>query len=200
MYWCILIDWMSQSAVALYIYRVGWTYPVRNPYYRSRSIKILIWLGLLDRSDQSDLPVRPVGPCRTGHSASIGQTGWCQFWLSIYAPCFLVKLACQKTSFWAKIVEGRWLTLHRPFFVLRAINNYRPCLSQVDVEATCFGRHTFFMIADVIGTASTFCSIAFFLCIRCSLRFWVWDKPEGHHLGCKYFESCSLLFSFFLLQ
>ena len=47
-----LIDWISQSAVALYIYRVGWTYPVRNPFYRSESTKNLILLGLLlDRSD-----------------------------------------------------------------------------------------------------------------------------------------------------
>jgi len=64
-----------QSTVTLYIYRAGWTYPVRNLYYRSRSIKILIWLRLLlDRSDRSDPPVRPVGPCRTGHSAPTGQT------------------------------------------------------------------------------------------------------------------------------
>ena len=49
------IDWISQSAVALYIYRVGWTYPARNPFYRSRSTKIVIVLGLLfDWSDRSD--------------------------------------------------------------------------------------------------------------------------------------------------
>ena len=37
--------------------------------------KTLIVLGLyMDLSDRSDLPVRPVGPCRTGHSASTGQT------------------------------------------------------------------------------------------------------------------------------
>jgi len=45
------------------------------------------------------------------------------------------------------------------------------CSNQVDVETTCFGRHTFFMIADVFGSASTCCSIASFLRILCSLRF-----------------------------
>ena len=52
-----------QSAVTLYIYRMGWTYPAKNPVYRSKSIKnpscTRTLLG----------PVRPVGPCRTGHSA-----------------------------------------------------------------------------------------------------------------------------------
>ena len=71
------------------------------------------------------------------------------------------------------------------------------CSIQVDVETTCFGRHTFFML--IVFAASTYCSIDS-LCKHCSLRIWVWDKPEGHHLSCKYFESCSLLFSFSLLQ
>ena len=30
--------------------------------------------------------------------------------------------------------------------------------------------------------------------------FWVWDKPEGHHLGCKYLLSCFMTFSPSLLQ
>ena len=65
-----LIDWISQSAVALYIYRVGWTYPARNPFYRSESTKNLILLGLLlDRSvscraGYSAQPVRPLGQTR----------------------------------------------------------------------------------------------------------------------------------------
>ena len=51
-----------QSAVALYIYRVGWTYPASNPFYRSRSIRILIVLGFrVDWSDRSDPPIRPIG-------------------------------------------------------------------------------------------------------------------------------------------
>ena len=37
----VLIDWISQSAVTIYIYRVGRTYPARNPIYRSKSVKIL---------------------------------------------------------------------------------------------------------------------------------------------------------------
>ena len=73
--------------MTLYIYRVGWTYPARNPYYRSRSTKN----PYLTRTPPR--PVRPVGPCQTGHNASTGQTArsdrsdrWCQFWLSTVIP------------------------------------------------------------------------------------------------------------------
>src|SRR6185437_12921711 len=47
-----------QSAVTLYIYRVGKTYPARNHVYRSKSIK---------NSNYSRTPPRPIGPT--------GQTG-----------------------------------------------------------------------------------------------------------------------------
>ena len=56
------IGFSLQSAVTLYIYRVGKTYPARNPIYRYKSIK---------NSNYSRTPprlVRPVG--------STGQTGW----------------------------------------------------------------------------------------------------------------------------
>ena len=47
----------------------------KKSFYRSKSTKTLILQRLLlDRSDRSDPPVRPVGPCRTGHSAPTGQT------------------------------------------------------------------------------------------------------------------------------
>ena len=83
-----------QSAVPLYIYRVGKTYLARNPIYRSKSIKnsnctrtplrpvrpvgptgqtgwsCQIIYRRLDRSDRLDTPVRPV--C----------SGHCQFWSS----------------------------------------------------------------------------------------------------------------------
>ena len=74
-----------QSAVTLYIYRVGKTYPARNPVYRSKSIKnpscTRILLGLVR-------PLRLTGqtsrPCRIGYSkhrpvrlpGMTGQTGW----------------------------------------------------------------------------------------------------------------------------
>ena len=45
----------SQSAVTLYIYRVGKTYPTRNPVYRSKSIK---------NPNYSRTPPRPVRPVR----------------------------------------------------------------------------------------------------------------------------------------
>ena len=56
-----------QSAVTLYIYRVGKTYPARNPVYRSKSIK---------NSNYSRIPlrpVRPVGPTGQIGRASAGQ-------------------------------------------------------------------------------------------------------------------------------
>ena len=86
-----------QSAVALYIHRAGWTYPARNPFYKSESTKNLILLRLLlDRSDRSvscragysALPVRPLG--------QTGQTDRCQFWLSTYAPLFFGKACMPK--------------------------------------------------------------------------------------------------------
>jgi len=56
------IGFSLQSAVTLYIYRVGKTYPARNHVYRSKSIK---------NSNCTRTPPRPVGPT--------GQTGWsCQ--------------------------------------------------------------------------------------------------------------------------
>ena len=64
-----LIDWIPQSAVTLYIYRVGWTYPARNFFTDENLRNSLITLGLLiDRSDRSTLPVRPVGCCRINYS------------------------------------------------------------------------------------------------------------------------------------
>ena len=66
--------------MTLYIYRVGSTYPARNPFYRWNLRNSLITLGLLiDRSDWSTLPVRPVGCCRTDYSVwpvrLLGRTG-----------------------------------------------------------------------------------------------------------------------------
>ena len=59
-----------QSAVTLYIYRVGKTYPARNPVYRSKSIKN-------SKCTRTPRPVRPVGPTgQTGWSCQTGQTAW----------------------------------------------------------------------------------------------------------------------------
>ena len=56
-------------------YRVGWTYPARNPIYISKSIKFLVVLGLcLYRLDRSDPPVRPIGRARLVTGTSTGQT------------------------------------------------------------------------------------------------------------------------------
>ena len=47
------IGFYPQSAVTLYIYRVGKTYPTRSHIYRSKSIK---------NSNYSRIPPRPVRP------------------------------------------------------------------------------------------------------------------------------------------
>ena len=52
---------MSQSVVTLYIYRVGWTYPAKNPVYRSKSI---------ENPNCTRTPLGPVRPVRP-----TGQTG-----------------------------------------------------------------------------------------------------------------------------
>ena len=51
-----LIDWIPQSAMTLYIYRVGWTCPARNPITRFKSMKITSCTRTLLG------PVRLVGP------------------------------------------------------------------------------------------------------------------------------------------
>ena len=58
-----LIDWIPQSAVTLYIYRVGWTCPARNSITRFKSMKITSCTRTLLG------PVRLVGPTdQTGRS------------------------------------------------------------------------------------------------------------------------------------
>ena len=68
MFVLILIDWIPQLAVTLYIYRVGWTYPVRNPVYRSKTIKISNCTRTLLG------PVRPVGRASLVTETPTGQT------------------------------------------------------------------------------------------------------------------------------
>ena len=110
------IGFSLQSAVTLYIYRVGKTYPARNPVYRSKSIKNSNCTRTPPR------PVRPVGPTdQTGRTyrsdrlvmpnrlqtprpvrppGHTGQTGLYRLLpilvVNICPPVFLVKLACQK--------------------------------------------------------------------------------------------------------
>src|SRR6185503_8753999 len=88
-----------QSAVTLYIYRVGKTYPARNHVYRSKSIKNSNCTRTPPR------PVRPVGPTGQTDRAPAG-SAWsdrlvrpldANFGCQHMPPCFfLVKLACKK--------------------------------------------------------------------------------------------------------
>ena len=65
---------MSQTTMALYIYRVGGLAPQEILLQDLNLWKSLIVLGLcLDRSDP---PVRPVGRARLATYASTGQTAW----------------------------------------------------------------------------------------------------------------------------
>ena len=100
-----LIDWMPQSAMTLYIYRVGWTYPARNPVYRSKSMKTPSCTRTLPG------PVRPVGPCKSGHSASTSQTARSDrlvliLAVNIYPPVFFGKSFLQKKSAGPKLSKG----------------------------------------------------------------------------------------------
>ena len=76
--------------MTLYIYRVGWTYPTRNPITDLNLQRVLVVLGF--QVDRSDPPVRPVGVARPATwsrpvrlLSSTGQTSLfdqCQFWSS----------------------------------------------------------------------------------------------------------------------
>jgi hypothetical protein len=140
-----LIDWIPQSAVALYIYRVGRSCPARKSFYKPKSIRTpcfgsntgapvkparctgqtgvlgvqILYKPYLPHPD-SDLNVPhmnldlldetyPMVKSKLyfvvfDHTSLTGGTHrsdlsdkTCQFWVRTYAPCFLVKLACQKT-------------------------------------------------------------------------------------------------------
>ena len=158
----------------------------KETFYRSKSTRVLILLGFqIDRSDRSDLPVRSIGDARPATWSrpvrplkNTGQTGLfdqCQFWSSTYAPCFLVMLAYQKNKPLNQNCLRTMINMHRPYFILRAINSigHILLLFQADDETTCLGLYICFMVADLAGTTSTCCSIDSILRIRCSLLFWV---------------------------
>ena len=104
---CFLIDWMSQSAVALYIYRVGGLVPQEILLQDLNLWKSLVVLGLC--LDRSNLPVKPVGSCRIGYiikdrsdrlERPVRPVGLvcCQFWSSTYAPLFFDKACVPKNT------------------------------------------------------------------------------------------------------
>jgi len=154
--------------VTLYIYRVWLTYPARNPITDLNLQKVLVVLGF--QVDRSDPPVRPL--------SSTGQTGLfdqCQFWSSTYAPLFFGDASMPKNKSLNQNCLRTMINMHRPYFVLRAMNSigHILLLFQTDDETTCLGLHTSFMVVDLAGTTSACGSIDSFLRIRCSLLFWV---------------------------
>ena len=69
---CVLIDWMPQSTVTFYIYRVGGLAPQEILLKDLNLLKSLVVLRLcLYRSDS---PVRPIGRVRPATYVSTGQT------------------------------------------------------------------------------------------------------------------------------
>ena len=61
--------------MTLYIYRVGWTYPARNPITDLNLQRVLVVLGFqVDRSDRSDLTGQTGRCCQTGYMVQTGQT------------------------------------------------------------------------------------------------------------------------------
>jgi hypothetical protein len=108
-----MIDWVMppQTVVALYIYRVGRSCPARNPFTTRNS------QGLLNSTRTRGPPVRPVRPT--------GQTGVAVAGSATRRPTgqtvkghwsdFFSKACCLKNN--SKVD----VTLHRPFFGLRAI-------------------------------------------------------------------------------
>ena len=109
---CFLIDSIGlflQSAVTLYIYRVGKTYPVRNHVYRSKSIK---------NSHYSRTPPRSVGPTGQTGRAPAGQATVpdrsdrlvrpvdANFGYQHMSSCFLLNLLTKKYSSERKLSKG----------------------------------------------------------------------------------------------
>ena len=163
--------------MTLYIYRVGWTYPVKNSVYRSKSMKTPSCTWTLPG------PVRPVGPCRRGHSASTGQNARSDrsdrlvpiLAVNICSPIFFGKACLHKNILLNQNCLKALINNALAISALRTIKIYRPCLAflQVDDETICFGLQTFFVIADLIGLTSTCCSINSCLRMRCSLLFFL---------------------------
>ena len=84
------IGFSLQSAVTLYIYRVGKPYPVRNPVYRSKSIKNSNYSRIPPR------PVRPVGLLPDQLQHQTGQTAWSDQLMPILAVNRVPVLTFQK--------------------------------------------------------------------------------------------------------
>ena len=140
MYCCVLIDWIPSIGVALYIYRVGWTYPTRNPVYRSKSIKIL------NCTRTPFGPVEPVWPtgqtgwsCQTGYSITYQSDypGWpvrpvglvcCQFWSSTYASLFFGKACGPKNTLLDQNCLKAMINDTSAIFCAKSDKNYRPRL------------------------------------------------------------------------
>ena len=164
--------------MTLYIYRVGWAYPARNPITDLNLQRVLVVLGFqVDRP-----PVRPVGVARPATwsrpvrpLSSTGQTGLfdqCQFWSSTYAPLFFGDASMLKNKPLDQNCLRTMINMHRPYFVLRAINyiSHMLLLFQADDETTCLGLRTCFMVTDLAGTTSACCFMDS-LRIRCNLLF-----------------------------
>ena len=143
--------------------------------------------------------LRPVRP--PGHTGQTGLFRLLPILVINICPMFFGKTCVPKNTPLDQNCLKTMINNTSAIFCAKGDKNYRPCLTFLQVnEIICFGLQTFFMAIGFVGWTSTCCSIFSWLRKRCNLLFWVWDKPEGHHLGCKYFESFFTFFSPSLLQ
>ena len=110
MHCCVFDRLDALNRLTLYIYRMGWTYPARNPFIDlNLQKKSLVVLGLCLE------PIRPVTPtgktgrsCQTGYRNMTGQTASAyrsdrstrvaaNFGRQHVPSCSLAKIACQRT-------------------------------------------------------------------------------------------------------
>jgi hypothetical protein len=135
-----MIDWVipPQTAVALYIYRVGRPSPAKNPFTTRNS------QGLHNSTRTRGPPVRPVRPTGqtgvavadrlqdaspvrplrdTGLTGGVSQIGLVPNLGVNICPLFFSKACCLKNN--SKVD----VTLYRPFFGLRAIFCFKSAIS-----------------------------------------------------------------------
>ena len=134
-------------------------------------LKALVVLGLyLDWSDRSDPPVRTVGRARP----TTYRSDWSLPILVVnICPLFFGKAYLPKNIILSQNCLRTMINITSAIFCAKGDKQLSAmsCFNQDNAETTCFDRHTYIMIIDIFGSASTCCSIASYLHIRCSLRF-----------------------------
>ena len=158
--------------MTLYIYRVGWTYPARNPITRSKSIKIpsctRIPLGLVRPVDPTgqtgrllpDRLQRLTGQTARAYRSDRSVLSNANFGRQHMPPYFFGKTYVPKNTLLDQNCLKAMINDTSAIFCAKGDKNYRPCLAFLQVDETiCFGLQTFFMAIVFVGWTSTCCSI-----------------------------------------